>query len=244
MNRRLTRNRMGWASGQLSPLNQLFIGYAARFCRDASSPALDLGTAYGAVALAALEAGCHVIANDLDDAHLAVLLSQLDDASRPRLSIRPGRFPREIAFPWASLGAVHASNVFHFLTGNQLDFGFRELARWLRPGAKLFVQAATPFQQPFAAFLPEYSRRLRAGVKWPGWITKLSAFSSHRQLSQMPRSIHLLDDGILSAAARRAGFEVERAWLYRRPGLPASLHLDGRESAALIARRPYTLSDA
>lgn len=60
----------------------------------------------------------------------------------------------------------------------------------------------------------------------------------------MPRSIHLLDDGILSAAARRAGFEVERAWLYRRPGLPASLHLDGRESAALIVRRPYTLSDA
>ncbi|MCC6365965.1 MAG: class I SAM-dependent methyltransferase [Bryobacterales bacterium] len=238
--RRLTRNRMGWASEQLSPLSELFIEYASRCCRDASSPALDLGAAYGAAALAALHAGCYVIANDLDAAHLAVLASRLDDTSRPRLSIRAGRFPREIAFDFASLGAVHASNVFHFLTGNQLDFGLRELARWLRPGAKLFVQAATPYQQPFAAFLPEYHRRLEAAMKWPGWITKLSAFSSHRQLSQMPRSIHLLDDNVLSAAARRAGFEIERVWLYRRPDLPAGLHLDGRESVGLIARRSHS----
>ncbi|MCC6391917.1 MAG: class I SAM-dependent methyltransferase [Bryobacterales bacterium] len=238
--RRLTRNRMGWASEQLSPLSELFIKYASRCCRDASSPALDLGAAYGTAALAALHAGCHVIANDLDAVHLTVLSSRLDDTARPRLSIRPGRFPRQIAFHHSSLGAAHASNVFHFLTGNQLDFGLRELSRWLRPGAKLFVQAATPYQQPFAGFLPEYQRRLEAGIKWPGWIPKISAFSSHRQLSQMPRSIHLLDANILSAAARRAGFEIERVWLYRRPDLPVSLHLDGRESVGLVARRPHS----
>jgi hypothetical protein len=32
-----------------------------------------------------------------------------------------------------------------------------------------------------------------------------------------------------------AGLRVERAWLYRRPGLPLSMQLDGREQAGLVA---------
>ena len=102
----------------------------------------------------------------------------------------------------------------HFLTGNQLEQGLRAVARWLRPGGKLFVQTATPYQAPFAAFIPEYERRIADGVKWPGWIPKLSVYSQHRQLSQMPRSMHLLDDLVLARAATAAGLAVERAWLY------------------------------
>ncbi|HEY3441138.1 MAG TPA: class I SAM-dependent methyltransferase [Paludibaculum sp.] len=222
----LTRNRMGWSSDQLSPLSLSFV----EFSRTCSAPVLDIGAGLGAAALAALGAGASVIANDLDDGALK-LLSE-------RVLVRPGRFPREVHFEPAKLGAVHASNVFHFLTGNQLEYGFRAIARWLQPGGRLFVQAATPYQAPFAAFLPEYRRRLAAGEKWPGWIPKISLYSSHRQLSQMPRSLHLLDDAILTRTALAAGLEIERAWLFRRADLPATLHLDGRESVALIARKP------
>ncbi|MBC7928234.1 MAG: hypothetical protein H7039_21525 [Bryobacteraceae bacterium] len=53
----------------------------------------------------------------------------------------------------------------------------------------------------------------------------------------MPRSIHLLDDVVLRRAAEEAGLTIERLWLYRRTDLPVTLHLDGRESVGLIARK-------
>ncbi len=233
----LTRNRMGWASEQLSPLSEL----AVEFCRSGAcgelSPFLDLGAGYGAVSLAALHAGASVIANDLDLGHLEFLRTRVPEAERPRLQLKPGRFPRQLHFEPATLGAVHASNLFHFLTGRQLDEGMRAIARWLRPGGHLFVQAATPYQQPFAAFIPEFERRRAGGQPWPGWIDKVSDYCSHRQRSQMPKSIHLLDDLELRRIAESAGLVVERAWLFQRPDLPATLRLDGRESVGLIARK-------
>ena len=83
--------------------------------------------------------------------------------------------------------------------------------------------------------MPEYERRVQEGQRWPGWISRIGAFSTHRQLSQMPRSMHLLDD--LRRSAEEAGLIVEQTFLYRRRDFPTSLALDGRESVGLIARR-------
>ncbi len=238
----LTGNRMGWISELLSPVSVLFVEFCATgFCGPAA-PALDLGAASGAASEAAWRAGAWVIANDLDAAPLRELEQHLQsDSSRAdpvRLRLQPGRFPRDLHFEPASLGAIHASNVFHFLTGNQLALGVGKAARWLRPGGKLFVQAATPYQAPFAAFAAEYERRVARGEKWPGWVEKIGAYSKHRLLGQMPRSIHLLDEKVLTRLCIDAGLEVERAWLYRREDLPESLFLDGRESVGLVARKP------
>ena len=220
---------MGWAS---QSLNAVSLGFVS-FCPTAPGPVLDIGAAYGTASIAALQAGATVIANDLEAAHLEHLRGQ------PNLTLKPGRFPRHLHFEPETLGAVHASSVFHFLTGNQLEEGFRAIARWLRPGGKLFVQAATPFQTPFVAFIPDYNRRMEAKEKWPGWVEKISAYSTHRQLGMMPSSIHLLDDQVLRRLAESVGLHVEQAWLYRRDDLPASLHLDGRESAGLVASKPH-----
>ena len=222
---------MGWASTQLSPLTEAFVAFAAIYSQ--GRPVLDIGGAPGLASAAALAAGAEVIANDLESQLLAAL-----PAGHPRLSIKPGRFPKDLHFDPGSLAAVHASNVFHFLTGNQLDAGLRAVANWLQPGGKLFVQTSTPYQAQFAAFIPEYERRLAAAVKWPGWLPKVGQFAAHRQMGQMPASLHLLDDIMLSRAAQAAGLAVERAWLFRRPDFPRTLHLDGRESAALIAVKP------
>jgi SAM-dependent methyltransferase len=226
---------MGWASDNLSPLSQLFVEFCGSpFCADEEHPVLDIGAAFGVASLAAVRAGAFVIANDLEASQLP--------SERARLRCKPGRFPREIHFEPETLSAVHASNVFHFLTGNQLEQGIRAIARWLRPSGKLFVQAATPYQAPFAAFIPEYERRIAAHEKWPGWIPKLSVWSTHRQLSQMPRSIHLLDDRVLARVMEDSGLLIERAWLYRRSDLPATLHLGGCESVGVVARKPEVCS--
>lgn len=223
---------MGWASRHLSPPGEEFV----RLCSSGLSlPVLDIGAGLGTAALAALAAGARVIANDLDASHLAAILEATPEPDRERLTLLEGAFPA-LTLADHSLAAAHASSVLHFLSGRQIESGFRWLARWIAPGGRVFVQAATPYQQPFAPFLAEYQRRVAAGEKWPGWITKLSDYCRHRQVGQMPRSIHLLDETVLARAAAAAGLVVERAWSYRRDDLPKSIQLDGREAVGLIAR--------
>ena len=225
---------MGWISEELSLVSRDFVA----FC-EPGTRVLDIGAGFGVASLAAISAGAHVIANDVDQGHLDEIAQRATEEQRSCLVLKAGRFPRELHFEPGTFDAVHASNVFHFLTGNQLQDGLTAITRWLAPGGKLFVQAATPFQAPFRAFLPEYERRLAAGQRWPGWVEKISLFSTHRQLSQMPRSIHLLDDRVLARAVTDAGLVVEQAFLFRRHDFPASLSLDGRESVGLVARRAF-----
>ena len=231
----LTRNNMGWAAEKPNQINQLFVDYCATGACGETSPALDIGAAYGLASIAALNVGAHVIANDLDPAHLEEIARRTPDTSLSRLQLKAGRFPRAIHFEPETLGAIHASNVFHFLSGNQLAYGIRCASRWLRPGGKLFVQAATPYQAQFAAFIPEYERRMAAGVKWPGWVEKISQYSRHKKLGVMPASIHLLEERTMVPLVEASGFRVERAWLYQREDLPNELKLDGRESLGLVA---------
>ena len=229
---------MGWASDQLNEVSLQF----AEFCRVGNckeeSPALDIGAAYGTASLEALRVGAWLIANDLDAGHLEELERRAVQQGFKNLRIKHGRYPRQIHFEPCTLGAVHASNIFHFLTGNQLSEGVRAIARWLRPGGKLFVQAATPYQAAFAGFIPEYERRLESGVKWPGWVEKISQYSNHKKLGVMPASIHLLDDRVLPSLVESAGLIVERVWLYQRADFPKELRLDGRESLGLVAVKP------
>ena len=222
---------MGWTSNQLNALSQLFVD----FCGSISLPVLDLGAAYGVATLPALAAGAHVIANDLDTEHLAELA--LLAGAQPRLQLLPGRFPDQLDLPPDSLGAVHASNVLHFLDGEELTLGATKVAKWLAPGGRLFVHAGTPYQQPFSRFIPQYEQRVAAGAPWPGYVVDTKEISSHRRLSQIPPSIHLLDAQVLTRVFQGAGLTVDRVWLYRRHDLPLSMHLDGREGVALLAHK-------
>lgn len=232
--RQPTANRMGWTSNQLNTISRRFVEDCAR----PGSVALDIGAAFGIATLPALAAGAHVFANDLDPSHLHRLRDATPPADLPRLTLLPGRFPRALRLPEASLTAVHASNVFHFLTGRQMELGLASCFHWLRPGGRFFLQVATPFQSPFERFLPLYAQRLAANDPWPGWIANVRDISDHGQLSQLPKSIHLLDLPIAERAFLHAGFAIEEAFLYRRHDLPASLFLDGRESLGLIAQKP------
>ncbi len=230
-----TRNRTGWTSNVLNELSELFVDFAAT----AQRPVLDIGAAYGVATHPALAAGATVYANDSDPTHLAALEAATTAAHRSRLHLFPGRFPQDLDFPAASLSAVHASNVLHFLTGEELTLGISNIRRWLAPAGRLFIQAGTPYQQPFQAFIPIYEERLRAGVPWPGWIEDTRAISSHKRLSQIPRSLHLLDERTLTNLVTTSGLTVERAWTYCRRDLPRSMQLNGREGVGLVATSIY-----
>jgi SAM-dependent methyltransferase len=195
--------------------------------------AMEIGAAFGVAALPAMERGARLIANDLDLQHLEEL--QRRCPTPERLTLLPGRFPRFVRWEGGSVDFILASNVLHFLTGPQLQKGVESFAHWLKPGGRVFVLAATPYLAPFAEFVPEFEARKAAGLPCPGWIENARAFSQHGLLSQIPRSIHLLDEDAMRGLF--AGWEIERCWMFRRRDLSKTMWLDGRESVGLIARK-------
>lgn len=230
-----TRNQQGWTSSHLNEVSELFVDFCRR---EPGIRVIDIGAAYGIASRAALDAGANVISNDLDTEHLNELQRQTPDEWAARLTLLPGRFPRDVRLEAGTLQAVHASNVLHFLTGPQLRGGIEKMWWWLAPGGKVFVHAGTPYQKPFERFVPEYAARLQNGVEWPGWVENTRAVSEHRLLSQIPRAVHLLDEIVLRRELERAGFRIEKLWLYRRHDLSSTLFLDGREGVGAIAAKP------
>ncbi len=227
-----TRNRTGWTSSALNEVSEMFVAAC-----EPGVVAMEIGAAFGVAVLPALARGAFVVANDLDEGHLQEIWKRCPEADRPRLRLLPGRFPRNVQHPGASVDVLLASNVLHFLTGPQLCKGIASFAHWLRPGGQLFVQAMTPYVAPFAEFLSEYSRRRAAQQAFPGWIENARAFSRHGLLSQIPRSVHLLDATVLASLFAGPEWVVERCWEYRRRDLSKTMWLDGRESVACVARR-------
>jgi SAM-dependent methyltransferase len=230
---RPTVNRLGWGSEFPHEINLAF----AEFAGACKHPVLDIGAGFGAATVAALKEGATVIANDLDAFHLESLAASVPSQMRNRLEMLPGRFPLDLAFSSQHFGAIHCSNVLHFLTPPELESGIRLMFRWLVPNAKVFVMACSPYQQSYKNFIPIFEQRKEKGVHWPGWIEDLTRYSSHPTLQYLPASLNCFDADIISRAFVSAGFTIEIAKEFTRTGIPENLKYDGRENVMLIARK-------
>ncbi|HEV3158237.1 MAG TPA: methyltransferase domain-containing protein [Candidatus Baltobacteraceae bacterium] len=231
-----TTNGMGFFSPVAHEINLAF----AEFSATCQAPVLDIGSAAGVAALAALRTGARVVANDLETTLLDRLAATLSDGQRERLTIRQGRFPYDLRFADASLGAVHASQVFHFLSGEELMEGITRLRRWLVPGGTVFVLVDSPYKELYKRFIPVFEERKRAGVAWPGEIEDIARYSDHPAVKFIPKQMHVFDPEILGRAFERGGFTLETATFFRRHNYPEALWYDGRESVFLIAKRPHS----
>ena len=228
-----TLNKMGWSSEVPNEYSEAFIAYAA----GCTSPVLDIGAAFGTASIAALEAGATVVANDVEPRHLEVLKSKVPPEHLQRLKVVVGKFPCDLSFPDDCFGAIHASMVLHFLTGEELVDGVQRMFRWMQPGGKLFILTGTPFQGNIKAFIPVYLERKRNGVRWAGEIENVREFNNHFSADLMPSFIHCLDEDVLVPVIEQAGFIIEEVKRYSRANLPDFCKLDGRENLGLIARK-------
>jgi SAM-dependent methyltransferase len=235
-----TLNQCGRSTLVPNEYSQQFIEYAGAL----KGRVLDLGAAFGVASIPALERGAAVIANDIDVHHLQVLWERSPKHLRSRLSIQVGRFPKDLAIGANSLDAVHASNLLNFLRGGEILHGLDLIHRWLKPGGKFFSISGTPYAANIMNFIPVYQERKRNGVRWPGEIEDISAYSSHSTVSELPKFLHLLDDEVLVDALVSSGFKIEKSEMYLRAGLPSYLHLDGRENIGVIAHKAYVLGES
>lgn len=233
-----TVNRMGHSIADLTDFSKSFI----EFSGTCIAPVLDIGAAFGVASIPALEAGATVIANDMAQEHLTAIKERTPQKHQNRLQLRCAKIPYGLDFPAESLGAIHASQVLHFLTGSEIAQSFDNFYRWLVPGGKVFIIASSPYINILKAFLPEYEKKKQSGTPWPGEIENLSLHTTHAVVADNPPFFNFLDTDVLSQALIERGFKIEKSLLFDRgTNLPDHIKLDGRENVGIIAQKPVAL---
>ena len=226
-----TMNGRGFMLEALDDYAKAFVDTAAA----GPGESLDIGCAYGVATLAALDRGARICASDMERQHLELLEQRTPPAQRGRLRTCLGTLP-DVAFADASFDAILASRVIHFLSGPDIRSTLAAIARWLRPGGRLFLVVDTPYMPSWDRIVPAYEAAKAAGEPWPGYIADFgSAISGSAGSMPGPAFLNTLDPDMLTRECELAGLIVERATFFGLQRLGAAAN--GREHAGCVARR-------
>jgi len=211
-----------------------FISYAGKVGR----PVLEVGCAYGVSTIPALEAGGIVTASDMEPRHLEILLENVRPELRERLTLVSGKMP-EMDFPEGSFAAILCSRVLHFLEGQDVDASVRKMASWLEPGGRLYLLTDTPYGV-WRKSIARFEEQKAAGERWPGMIRGLHQWlaTPPRKAIEKPPFLNLMDPDLLARSCQEAGLSIIEASFIARPDFNKMGQLDGRENAAVLARKP------
>ncbi len=229
-----TLNGTGFMFKVLDEYAEDFIQYAGQ----TDGEVLEIGCAFGITTIAALKAGGHVTACDLDPGHLQILTENTPKSLRSQLTCITGRLP-DIDLPEKSYDAILCSRVLHFLDGSAIDASVRNMFRWLKPGGRLYLVADTPYGI-WRKLIPIFEARRVRSDRWPGLMIGLEnylPFSPKDRAIDAPPFMNLLDPELLTRICTDAGFEVEQAGFIDRSDFSGLGRMDGRENAGIRAIR-------
>lgn len=208
-----TLNRMGYMKIDLDPYSEDFIKTASI----SDKPVLEIGCAYGFIVQKILQDGNKIIASDLSQEHLSVLLRQTPTENLKNLNIYPGRFPEEISLPENSLSGVFASRIFHFLTGDEIKAGLDKIYSWLIKGGKFYFVALTPYHDSIKdKFLTTYQKNFIDNAEWPGVIENQWLINPDHKEYVEPY-LHVFDIPQLEILLPKHGFEIEKIDYFTYP---------------------------
>lgn len=230
-----TLNKKGFTYS-LTSIGNAFIEHAST----ADKPVVDVGAAYGVATLPVLLRGGKAIAVDISADHLTSITNSIDPSLQGNLTTIQARFP-DFDLPDNSVSAVYLSQVLPFLSGDEIEEGFRKVFRWLIPDGKIFIVSFTPFISHVQSYIPEYLNRKKQGIRWAGFISDLSRYCNHPEmLHNLPNQLNHVDADDLRWALEKAGFQTEDARYFgeEEGELPLGIRMDGRERVGVIARKP------
>lgn len=224
-----TLNHRGFMLESLDIYSRQF----ADFAGTVDNEVLDIGCAYGIASRAALENGARVLASDMDEGHLQILMGETPEEMRNRLRTVVGVLP-DVDFAAESFGAILCSRVMHFLLSDEIRESLAKMQRWLVPGGRLFLIADSPYTGFWFSKAPDYERRKAEGDEWPGLIEDVRPLFEHGKFPEgMLTFMNSMDPDILTRECERAGLVVETAEFFGRDG-----NVEGRDHAGLIAHKP------
>lgn len=237
----------GYTTIPCDAVSQKFIEYASN-----GKTLLEIGAAFGAASLQSLANGATVFCNDIESNNLAVVRNRYQKKINDqlysvtgddnKLILVPGAFPDELkGLPENFFDSILICRVLHFLTGSKIEQGLQQLFTQLKPRGKLFVVCETPFLKNWQRFIPEYKKRIKANVKWPGEITDPANFESSGRITSLPKFVHWISKEMLERSLTQSKFEIEHlSYIDRYGQFPDDLLLDGRESIGAIAIKPHS----
>jgi SAM-dependent methyltransferase len=226
-------NHYGYMLETPDEYSQKFINYAEK----TSGFVLDIGAAYGVSTIPALKAGAYVIANDLDFRHLYLLWHRITPNLRERLSLKIGKFPREVDFPPHTFEAILASGVLHYLPVEELEEAFKKIFDLLVSKGKFFFFTSTPYLGLFKEFLPIFYQRKAQKEKWPGLISNSWIYAPHRK-DHIPNRINLLDEETLMTLFLEIGFQIEEKSYVAMVQYPKDIQSGGKEYIGFVLKKP------
>jgi ubiquinone/menaquinone biosynthesis C-methylase UbiE len=238
-----TLNDMGAMTPELDPITTKFLEFI-NVTNKAEVISLEIGAAYGNVALAALKISkVKYVANDIDPRHLEILKERVDECcanNTNNLSLIAGDFP-EIDFDNQLFDAILIARVLHFFSPQKMIKSIEKLYELLSPNGCVYVIGISPYVKRFASFIPEYEKLLKTGVAWPGYVESLQEYADpvvtgkelYDKLKNKP--FNFFSANLLKAQFKFYGFEVIEANEYSLSYKSAEWELDGRENVGIIA---------
>ena len=200
-------NGRGFMEKDLNGISVRFVDESAKI----GGISLDVGCAYGIATLAALKGGSEVVACDMDQAHLDILLKETPEKDKPRLTTKKGTLPG-VDFKNQSFVAIHCSRCLHFLVPEELKLTLEKMYNWLQPGGKIYLITDTCFSGPWKKYLPEFDRRKAEGDPFPGFIEDaLKCLPVSKLPKGMTPHMNCLDPDTLARECKLAGFEIIEA---------------------------------
>ncbi|MBL8676211.1 MAG: class I SAM-dependent methyltransferase [Alphaproteobacteria bacterium] len=99
----------------------------------------DIGAAYGYATLEALQYGGRVLAIDIDQRHLDVLLEKCPISHQSKVETLCGHFPNTIELPSNTFDGILLSRVLIFLKRKEIDLALTKIQTALKPGGIVYL---------------------------------------------------------------------------------------------------------
>lgn len=167
-----TMNKKGFMCNNIYSITEEFIFQAA----SGEGAHLEIGSAYGNIAIEALQRGCkNYIANDLDIRHLKILSRIMQESHSnliDYLKIIHGAYPNEVELESESIDSILISRVLHFLSPEQIFEVVNDMRRILKPGGKIYALCISPYNTGIQKFIPVFEEAKKRGEKYPGYTTE------------------------------------------------------------------------
>lgn len=232
-----TLNGMGYMYERHSPYVNEYLKAYIESLPHLKDPVLDIGVAYGVTVLDSLACGATIIANEICQPQLDILMQHIPDGSKGNVTFNLARFPQETNFADNSFGAVLISRVLNFLKGDEIDAGLKKIYTWLKPGGKVYIIAESVYKELFKDLIPIVKKRIEQGERWPGELDDIRRHLKKRQ-NHLPDSLNLLDDTTMKRALTDAEFKIEKCTMFSKSNVPKDAIFDGKETVGIIGVKP------
>ena len=199
-----TLNQMGWMFSYPDPALIAFLTHV----HSSQGYFADVGAAYGYATLETLQRGGRVLAIDIDQRHLDVLLEECPISHQSKVETLCGHFPNTIDLPENTFDGILLSRVLIFLKGQEIDLALTKIQKALKPGGVVYISSPSPLRKKWAQLKPIYEEQKAAGLRWPGYIEDLWKIIPDLE-STLPNSIQLIDSQSLLEGLVKAGLIVQ-----------------------------------